>query len=859
MANRISTILDLDGNSFGRAVDNIKARMAAADTLTGKLREGWRGAVDEFNKSGVAQAAAAGIAVAVAKQAIDSASALEESVNAVNVSYGAAGESVLKLGDDSVEAFGLSERAFNTFAVQFSGFAKQIAAKEGRAVSDVLKDLATRAADFASVMDLDLNTATQVFMSTLAGETEPIRRFGKDVSAAAVSQHLLATGVVESTSEITEADKVLGRYQVLMKSTADTAGDFANTGDTLANSSRKLSGNIENLQAKLGKGLMPTVASTVSGINDLVEQIEELKTALDQIPGSAHAFDVLGKALNYPGLMIKAISLQMKPLAAGADLAVEGVKKLGGWLGIGGNEAEKAAVKLNIFEKAVADATDTEGIFAQTVEDAIEAARAEGTATDESVQAHDVAAKMLERHTEAVGLHEDALIDVERANELFVAGIEAAVEKQIETTEKSATAASEWRDNVNGSFSSAAEGFGEFTDDVFDDAESFREALNKQSAAVAEWQTNLTTIASDTSAEFATYLASLGPAAATMVSDLAENTDELQLTFDTWKLNAGITTRDMAAEFGILSPEVSAILNALPQGVSPAWDNIRKWFAAAGASAGSAAARGVASGITANIQASVDAMFGLADQVVAAGRQRLNIHSPSQVMAEEVGRPIVEGIAAGIEESAEEVEDALVDALENAEDAAVDAAQAVADAVGDRLESAWDDVNNRLGEADMRERISDAERRLAGDRANLAEVQADPEASADDIEDAAERVSDSEESLRDANRRLFTELVERGRVFEARALAGSVDTGLTPDEVVRILGEAIAFANASSALDAAKAGEWNPAQVAFLTSSIADAIRGAFPSAVNLTIDGQQLAAWLSANFGSALAAGVRG
>jgi hypothetical protein len=37
---------------------------------------------------------------------------------------------------------------------------------------------------------------------------------------------------------MTESDKVMARYQMIMEQTNKTAGDFANTSDSLANSSR---------------------------------------------------------------------------------------------------------------------------------------------------------------------------------------------------------------------------------------------------------------------------------------------------------------------------------------------------------------------------------------------------------------------------------------------------------------------------------------------------------------------------------------------------------------------------------------------------------------------------------------------
>src|SRR5690606_8256925 len=58
------------------------------------------------------------------KSVISEASNLDESVNAINVTFGDAADGVLKLGRNAATAVGLSNTEFNALAVQFSNFAK---------------------------------------------------------------------------------------------------------------------------------------------------------------------------------------------------------------------------------------------------------------------------------------------------------------------------------------------------------------------------------------------------------------------------------------------------------------------------------------------------------------------------------------------------------------------------------------------------------------------------------------------------------------------------------------------------------------------------------------------------------------
>lgn len=198
--------------------------------------------------------------------AITEASDLGESVNALNVTYGDASEGIQELGRNAAQALGLSNVEFNGLAVQFGAFAKTISGPGGD-VTGTLDEMTTRAADFASVMNLEVSEAAAMFQSGLAGQSEPLRKFGIDMSAASVEAYAYANGIAESGEKLTEAQKVQARYGFLMEQTAATQGDFANTSDSLANVQRRLSSSWKDLQAKLGAGFLPILEKTLGFLN----------------------------------------------------------------------------------------------------------------------------------------------------------------------------------------------------------------------------------------------------------------------------------------------------------------------------------------------------------------------------------------------------------------------------------------------------------------------------------------------------------------------------------------------------------------------------------------------------------------
>ena len=242
------------------------------------------GSLDEQFKT-VAKTAAAAFGTAqvirFGKDAVGAASDLAESMNAVNVTFEDAADGILKLGENAAETVGMSASQFNTFAVGFAGFTKQIADSDAEIIS-LTDDLTVRIADFASVMNLDIPEAAAVFRSSLSGETEPIKRFGIDLSAAAVQSYALANGITDSAGAMTESEKVLARYELLMKSTEQMAGDFANTSDGLANSQRILKADLENLKATVGEAMVPALEALLGAVTPVLDAFTALPEGLQQ-------------------------------------------------------------------------------------------------------------------------------------------------------------------------------------------------------------------------------------------------------------------------------------------------------------------------------------------------------------------------------------------------------------------------------------------------------------------------------------------------------------------------------------------------------------------------------------------------
>ena len=236
-------------------------------------------------------------AISQIKPAIDAASDLSESINAVNVAFGDAAEGVLELGDNAARGLGLSKNELFGISVQFSSFAKTIAGEGGNVVS-VVDDISKRGADFASVFNLEVSDALGKFQSGLAGSSEPLRAYGIDVSAATVTAYALANGIGDGSGQLTEQEKVLARYGTIMEQTDQVTGDFVNTSDGLANQQRITKAEFENLRAEIGEKFLPIMGNIASFILEkVIPAIQDFWAELTDPNGEAMAqVEALGEA-----------------------------------------------------------------------------------------------------------------------------------------------------------------------------------------------------------------------------------------------------------------------------------------------------------------------------------------------------------------------------------------------------------------------------------------------------------------------------------------------------------------------------------------------------------------------------------
>lgn len=289
LSERLAYVLDFDVRGGVKSLEQLGK---TADKELGKVESKVDKVGANLTKFGVGAVAFAGVAGVALMKTANEASDLAESVNAVNVTFGDSADGIKQLGEEAARSVGLATSEFNGLAVQFSSFAQTVAGGQGRDVVGVMDELTTRVADFASVMNLDVPEAARVFQSALSGETEPIKKFGIDLSAAAVEAYALSEGLIDTKSELTENIKVQARYGLLLQETAKTQGDFANTADGAANQQRILRAELKNASAEIGTGVLPVMTQLIGIVGKGVSAFNSLNDATGGNVGTIATYGV---------------------------------------------------------------------------------------------------------------------------------------------------------------------------------------------------------------------------------------------------------------------------------------------------------------------------------------------------------------------------------------------------------------------------------------------------------------------------------------------------------------------------------------------------------------------------------------
>ena len=259
--------------------------------------------------------------VLVGKSAIDATMEAIETQNKFEVAFKDGANQAQQWADKfSASVGGLDITRLQEYSAQFQLlFNAMDMSEKGQKMSTTLAQLSY---DLSSLHNTSIEEAFTRLQSGIVGETEAIRRYGVDISDASLQQYALSKGIQESTANMSQAEKVQLRYEMIMRQTKDAQGDLIRTSDSAANQSRLLQEEWMAEKRKLGEDLIPTYLKMVSTARNLIKTLDDMspagRKAVVEIAAVAAAIGPALIAVSVLPSTVAGLKLMVGPIATGA-------------------------------------------------------------------------------------------------------------------------------------------------------------------------------------------------------------------------------------------------------------------------------------------------------------------------------------------------------------------------------------------------------------------------------------------------------------------------------------------------------------------------------------------------------------
>ena len=253
-----------------------------------------------------------------------------EALNLADITMGKHAEGAKSYSEQVERLAGINQVEWltnvGTMNQMFTGFG--VGADQAAHMSQQLTQLAY---DIQSAYNAaDLTEVMRRLQSGITGEVEGMRRYGVDLTNASMKEYLHAKGINTKVSALSQAQKAMVRYNMIMESTSNIQGDLARTIATPANALRILSNQVSiaaryfgQLVSVIATSVIPIMQAVVKAIAFAAQALAALfGYTLPSISGGgevASGFDSVADSIGGVGGAASDAKKEMKGLLASFD------------------------------------------------------------------------------------------------------------------------------------------------------------------------------------------------------------------------------------------------------------------------------------------------------------------------------------------------------------------------------------------------------------------------------------------------------------------------------------------------------------------------------------------------------------
>ena len=221
-----------------------------------------KGAVTAMGTLAVAAGAAA---VKLGKEVVGQFGELEQNLGGSEAVFGEYAERIQKAGEEAYKNLGVSQSEYLATANKMGALFQGSGVEQQKSL-ELTEKAMQRAADMASVMGIDMQTALDSIAGAAKGNFTMMDNLGVKMNAASIEAYALAKGLDFTWSKATEAEKAEMAMQMFFENTEQYAGNFARE------STETITGSLGLLQAALGS-FVAGLGNTDADMQNLTENL----------------------------------------------------------------------------------------------------------------------------------------------------------------------------------------------------------------------------------------------------------------------------------------------------------------------------------------------------------------------------------------------------------------------------------------------------------------------------------------------------------------------------------------------------------------------------------------------------------
>lgn len=199
----------------------------------------------------------------------------EQALGKMEVVFERNSSSVEQWAKNSLRDFGLARSTAIEMASDFGALFKGmgISIQQTQEWSTTLTE---RTMDLANFYDTTVEETTRALEAIVTGQTQPLRRFGINMTQATLQEYALSQGIRKKISDMTEAEKVQLRYNFVIERTNIAVGTTARESDTATGQMNRFKESVKELGVSFSEHILPVFVPFLEGLNNIIDKFAGL-------------------------------------------------------------------------------------------------------------------------------------------------------------------------------------------------------------------------------------------------------------------------------------------------------------------------------------------------------------------------------------------------------------------------------------------------------------------------------------------------------------------------------------------------------------------------------------------------------